>query len=122
MPGADVPISVRSARSSTFRAASRDTLCHKLPNFTEKCKRAAVTRAFIGLENINPDNLAVAKKRQNKITEYRKMMLAWKAQGIMTLAGYIPPDDVSDTESSLQLFPQTHLASFSLSFSASSRC
>ena len=66
-----------------------DTLCHKLPNFIEKCKRAGVTRAFIGLENINPDNLAIAKKRQNKITEYRKMMLAWKAQGIMTLAGYI---------------------------------
>jgi hypothetical protein len=66
-----------------------DTLCHKLPNFIEKCKRAGVTRAFIGLENINPDNLAVAKKRQNKITEYRKMLLAWRAQGIMTLAGYI---------------------------------
>jgi len=44
---------------------------------------------FIGLENINPDNLAGAKKRQNKITEYRKMLLAWKAQGIITLAGYI---------------------------------
>jgi hypothetical protein len=41
------------------------------------------------LENINPDNLAAAKKRQNKITEYRKMLLAWKAQGIITLAGYI---------------------------------
>lgn len=38
---------------------------------------------------INPDNLMAAKKRQNKITEYRKMLLAWKAQGIITLAGYI---------------------------------
>lgn len=66
-----------------------DTLCHKLPNFIEKSKRAGVTRVFIGLENINPDNLATAKKRQNKITEYRKMLLAWKAQGILTLAGYI---------------------------------
>jgi radical SAM superfamily enzyme YgiQ (UPF0313 family) len=66
-----------------------DTLCHKLPNFIEKSKRAGVTRVFIGLENINPDNLATAKKRQNKITEYRKMLLAWKAQGIFTLAGYI---------------------------------
>jgi Radical SAM superfamily len=66
-----------------------DTLCHKLPNFIEKSKRAGVTRVFIGLENINPDNLAVAKKRQNKITEYRKMLLAWKAQGVLTLAGYI---------------------------------
>ena len=66
-----------------------DTLCHKLPNFIEKSKRAGVTRVFIGLENINPDNLATAKKHQNKITEYRKMLLAWKAQGILTLAGYI---------------------------------
>jgi radical SAM superfamily enzyme YgiQ (UPF0313 family) len=76
-----------------------DTLCHKIPNFVEKAKRAGVTRVFIGLENINPDNLIAAKKRQNKITEYRKMLLAWKAQGIMTLAGYILgfPEDTADT-------------------------
>jgi radical SAM superfamily enzyme YgiQ (UPF0313 family) len=66
-----------------------DTLCHKIPNFVEKAKRAGVTRVFIGLENINPDNLAAAKKRQNKISEYRTMLLAWKSQGMMTLAGYI---------------------------------
>ncbi len=66
-----------------------DTQCHRIANFVEKSKRAGVTRVFIGLENINPDNLALAKKRQNKITEYRKMLLAWKAEGIMTLAGYI---------------------------------
>jgi Radical SAM superfamily len=66
-----------------------DTLCHKIPNFVRKSKRAGVTRVFIGLENINPDNLAAANKRQNKITEYRRMLLAWKREGIMTLAGYI---------------------------------
>ncbi len=66
-----------------------DTLCHKIDNFIVKAKRAGVTRVFIGLENVNPDNLAAAKKRQNKITEYRKMLLAWKMQGIITLAGYI---------------------------------
>jgi radical SAM superfamily enzyme YgiQ (UPF0313 family) len=66
-----------------------DTLCHKIPNFVAKAKRAGVTRIFIGLENINPDNLLGAKKRQNKITEYRKMLLAWKAVGIWTYAGYI---------------------------------
>jgi radical SAM superfamily enzyme YgiQ (UPF0313 family) len=66
-----------------------DTLCHKIPNFIEKAKRAGVTRIFIGLENINPDNLMAAKKRQNKITEYRKMLLAWKSAGIWTYAGYI---------------------------------
>ena len=66
-----------------------DTLCHKIPNFVAKAKRAGVTRIFIGLENINPDNLLAAKKRQNKITEYRNMLLAWKAAGIWTYAGYI---------------------------------
>jgi hypothetical protein len=44
---------------------------------------------FIGLENINPANLLAAKKRQNKITEYRKMMLAWKQARVITYAGYI---------------------------------
>lgn len=66
-----------------------DTLCHRIPNFMEKCRRAGVTRVFIGLENINPENLTAVKKPQNKITEYRKMLLAWKAQGIFTYAGYI---------------------------------
>ncbi len=66
-----------------------DTLCHKIPNFIEKCKRAGVRRVFIGLENINPDSLVGAKKRQNKITEYRKMLLAWKSARVITYAGYI---------------------------------
>ncbi|MEA2992649.1 MAG: hypothetical protein QOD40_1569, partial [Alphaproteobacteria bacterium] len=66
-----------------------DTMCHKIPKFIEKAKQAGVTRVFIGLENVNPDNLAAAKKKQNKITEYRKMLLAWKAQGIFVYAGYI---------------------------------
>ncbi len=66
-----------------------DTLCHKIPNFIEKSQRAGVTRVFIGLENINPANLIAAKKRQNKITEYRKMLLDWKRVSIMTFAGYI---------------------------------
>jgi radical SAM superfamily enzyme YgiQ (UPF0313 family) len=76
-----------------------DTLCHKIPNFMEKAKRAGVSKVFIGLENINPDNLAAAKKRQNKITEYRKMLLAWKKQGILTIAGYILgfPADTPET-------------------------
>jgi radical SAM superfamily enzyme YgiQ (UPF0313 family) len=76
-----------------------DTLCHKIPNFMEKAKRAGVNKVFIGLENINPENLATAKKRQNKITEYRKMLLAWKRQSILTIAGYILgfPADTPET-------------------------
>jgi hypothetical protein len=76
-----------------------DTLCHRIPRFVDKAARAGVTRVFIGLENVNPDNLAAAKKGQNRITEYREMLLAWKARGIMTLAGYILgfPHDTPET-------------------------
>jgi hypothetical protein len=44
---------------------------------------------FIGLENINPQSLMGAKKRQNKIWEYREMLQAWKRVHVMTWAGYI---------------------------------
>jgi len=66
-----------------------DTLCHKIPNFIEKAAQAGVRRVFIGLENINPDNLIAAKKRQNKITDYREMLQAWRNHGAITCAGYI---------------------------------
>lgn len=76
-----------------------DTLCHKIPNFIEKCKRAGVKRVFIGLENINPDSLLGASKRQNKITDYRAMLLAWKKAGIVTYCGYILgfPNDTQES-------------------------
>jgi hypothetical protein len=76
-----------------------DTLCHQIPNFIEKAKRAGVSRVFIGLENINPDSLLGAKKRQNKITDYRAMLQAWKRLGIITYAGYIIgfPNDTKET-------------------------
>lgn len=66
-----------------------DTLCHRIPGFIEKACRAGVKRVFIGLENINPDNLMAAKKRQNKITEYRHMLQLWRQNGVTTYAGYI---------------------------------
>jgi hypothetical protein len=66
-----------------------DTLCHRIPNFIDKAKRAGTTRVFVGLENINPDNLIAANKRQNKITEYRHMFQQWHERGVFTFAGYI---------------------------------
>ena len=66
-----------------------DTLCHLIPNFVAKAKRAGVARVFIGLENINPDNLMAANKRQNRITEYRRMLQDWRNHQIITYAGYI---------------------------------
>ena len=64
-------------------------MCHRLPRFIEKAGRAGVARVFIGLESINPDSLLGARKKQNKIAEYRKMLLAWKAAKVTVFAGYI---------------------------------
>ncbi len=76
-----------------------DTLCHMLPNFIEKACRAGTRRVFIGLENINPDNLLATKKQQNKITEYRAMLQMWRDHGATTYAGYIIgfPNDTKET-------------------------
>ena len=61
----------------------------QIPRFIEKAGQAGVRRAFIGLENINPENLLGAKKRQNRITEYRLMLQRWRDVGAITYAGYI---------------------------------
>jgi hypothetical protein len=76
-----------------------DTLCHRLPNFIDKCNRAGVRKVYIGLENINPANLLAAKKKQNKITEYRTMLLAWQKAGVLVYAGYITgfPHDTAES-------------------------
>jgi hypothetical protein len=66
-----------------------DAAAYRIPNFIEKWRRAGCLRVFIGLETISPDNLLQAKKRQNKVSEYRRMFQAWRAAGIMTFCGYI---------------------------------
>jgi len=66
-----------------------DTLCHRIPNFIEKAARAGCSRVFIGLENINPDNLIAAKKKQNRVHEYRQLFLDWRRHKVITYAGYI---------------------------------
>jgi len=76
-----------------------DTGTHRIPRFIEKMARAGVNSIFIGLENINPDNLEAAKKRQNRIEEYREMFLAWKQHGVIVTCGYIIgfPQDTKDS-------------------------
>ena len=66
-----------------------DTLSHKIARFVEKSGRAGVDRVFIGLENINPESLVGAQKKQNRIGEYRAMLQAWHGAGAITYAGYI---------------------------------
>ena len=51
--------------------------------------KAGIDNVFVGMENINPDNLAAVKKTQNRLLEYREMFLAWKKHPIVITAGYI---------------------------------
>ncbi len=83
-----------------------DTLCHKIPNFIDKAARAGCKKAFIGLENINPDNLKAAGKRQNRITEYRSMLHAWRDARVGTYCGYIlgfPSDTPESIERDIEI-------------------
>lgn len=66
-----------------------DTLAHRIPNFIEKCVKMGVNEIFVGLENINADNLEAAKKRQNRVEEYREMFLLWKQHPVYIICGYI---------------------------------
>jgi hypothetical protein len=66
-----------------------DTMAHRIPGFIDKVFRAGAHLIFIGLENINPDNLESVKKRQNRIEEYREMLLAWKKHAVVIVCGYI---------------------------------
>ncbi|MEE9253788.1 MAG: radical SAM protein [Pseudomonadales bacterium] len=76
-----------------------DTMSHKVPGFIELAKRAGTNRVFIGLESINPDALKGARKSQNRITDYRAMLQAWRGIGALTFAGYILgfPNDTPET-------------------------
>jgi radical SAM superfamily enzyme YgiQ (UPF0313 family) len=76
-----------------------DTLCHRIPGFIEKAARAGCRSVFIGLENINPESLAGAKKRQNRIWEYREMLQAWRRVKVSSHVGYIIgfPTDTPET-------------------------
>lgn len=83
-----------------------DTMCHKIPHFVEKAARAGCKRVFLGLENINPDSLKGASKNQNRITEYRKMLLAWRKAGVITYCGYIlgfPTDTAESIERDIRI-------------------
>ena len=83
-----------------------DTMCHKIANFVEKAARAGCKRVFLGLENINPDSLKGASKNQNRITEYRKMLLAWRNAGVITYCGYIlgfPTDTPESIERDIRI-------------------
>lgn len=71
----------------------------RIPRFLEKAARAGCSTVFIGMESLNPRNLAQAGKTQNRTEEYARMISAWRQAGIRTHVGYIIgfPDDTEES-------------------------
>lgn len=66
-----------------------DHACGKIPRFIEKLALAGCNQMFIGVESMNPANLAQAHKHQNKVNEYRQLWQRCHDNGIAVHAGYI---------------------------------
>ncbi|MDR3232491.1 MAG: radical SAM protein [Planctomycetaceae bacterium] len=66
-----------------------DTQAAKIPNFVDKAKQAGCRTVFIGMESVNPDNIAAAGKTQNHVEQYREMVVRWQSTGMIVHVGYI---------------------------------
>ncbi len=76
-----------------------DVAAYRIPRFLEKAARAGCSTVFIGMESLNPRNLAQAGKTQNRAEDYARMISAWRQAGIRTHVGYIIgfPDDTEES-------------------------
>jgi radical SAM superfamily enzyme YgiQ (UPF0313 family) len=64
-------------------------LARKPKDFVRLAAEAGCTQVFIGMESVNPQNLKVEGKGQNKVEEYRKIINEWHDAGIAVHTGYI---------------------------------
>ena len=66
-----------------------DVLSWKIKNFVAKASQAGCMTVFIGMESVDPGNLAAAGKKQNQVKEYRHLIQAYRDGGISSHVGYI---------------------------------
>ena len=66
-----------------------DVLSWKIKNFVAKASQAGCVTVFIGMESVDPGNLAAAGKKQNQVKEYRHLIQAYRDCGISSHVGYI---------------------------------
>ncbi len=64
-------------------------LARKPPDFVRLAAEAGCTQVFMGLESVNPQNLKVESKGQNKVEAYQDILREWHAAGIVVHAAYI---------------------------------
>ena len=66
-----------------------DVLSWKIKNFVTKARLAGCINVFIGMESVDPGNLAAAGKKQNQVSEYRQLIQAYRDSDISAHVGYI---------------------------------
>jgi len=64
-------------------------LARKSKDFVKLAAKAGCTQVFIGMESVNPKNLAAEDKKQNKVEEYRGIIKEWHDAGVLVHTGYI---------------------------------
>ncbi|MBT8420527.1 MAG: radical SAM protein, partial [Gammaproteobacteria bacterium] len=76
-----------------------DVQAHRVPGFIDKAVRAGVDQVFMGVESLNPEDLAGAGKKHNRVEEYKTMMLAWKRHPVVLIGAYMIgfPNDTLDS-------------------------
>jgi radical SAM superfamily enzyme YgiQ (UPF0313 family) len=82
-----------------------DVLSWKINNFVSKARQAGCINVFIGMESVDPGNLAAAGKKQNNVREYAQLINAYRSSEISTHVGYIigfPYDTVESVRRDLQ--------------------
>jgi radical SAM superfamily enzyme YgiQ (UPF0313 family) len=95
-----------------------DTQAGKIPNFVDKAKQAGCRMVFVGMESVNPENIAAAGKTQNHVDQYREMVHRWQCAGVIVHVGYIIgfPNDTLESVRRDVVFLRDHvgvdLASF----------
>ena len=82
-----------------------DTQAHTVPNFVEKAARAGCRQVFIGMESLNQENLKAAKKNQNDIENFKKLVDSFHEVGIVCHLAYIigfPLDTVASVKQDVE--------------------
>ncbi|HEY6944606.1 MAG TPA: radical SAM protein [Candidatus Acidoferrum sp.] len=86
-----------------------DVLSWKIKNFISKARKAGCINVFIGMESVDPGNLAAAGKKQNNVREYSQLIEAYRNSEISTHVGYIigfPYDTVDSVRRDLNFLMQ----------------
>ena len=64
-------------------------LARKPKDFVRLAAEAGCSQVFMGMESVNPQNLKVESKAQNKVEAYRDIIREWHEAGIVVHAAYI---------------------------------